>query len=128
MGDILNLAIKQAKSIVTNQKGWAVTMTFTDKFGTTVTLNGLHTKHHLFLDADGRKMSSKNAHVTIDEDELKILSPTYVYRNASGEVDMYEHLVKVSDSTGIIKNYCVEQAFPNERLGLIVFQLVSSDD
>lgn len=128
MGDILNMAIAEAKGIVNDTRGWAVNITMTDNSGTTVTLTGLHTKHHLFLDADGRKMSSKNAHITIDENELKRLSPTYIYRNSDGEVHMYQHLVKVADSTGIVKNYSVEQTFPNERLGLIVFQLVNSDD
>ena len=128
MANLLEMAINRAKATVTDVNGYAVDIELTDLNGVVVNIKGLHSKHHLFLDANGNQMSSKNANITINEDLLKNATPSYTYRDSKGEVYMYEHLVKVKDSTGLIKKYYIEQAMPNERLGIIVILLANSDD
>lgn len=98
--------------------GFAEEITLTAPDATTITLNGLHSKIYLGVDTDGVTVSSKKAHVSFSEKFLTDAS--YPVRNTAGEVDLKNHKVDVKDSTGVVKNYVVEEWFPDEEVGFIV--------
>lgn len=109
---------KDIEKITSNSKEFGVEMTLTAPTHETITIKGLHTKHHLSLETDGTLTNSKNAHVSFSE---KFLTDSlYPVRNISGEVDLKNHRVDVKDSTGEIKKYLIQQWFPDETVGLIV--------
>lgn len=87
-----------------------------------VTLNGLHTKHHLGINPEnGLRVNVKNASVTVSE---KFFTDAgYIVRNSQGEISMRDHQVAVKDSTGTVCLYLVREWFPDETVGLIVFIL-----
>lgn len=91
----------------------------------TITINGIHTKHHLGIDTDGNMVNSKKASIAFSE---SLLIAPYPVRNANKEVDLLNHLINVKDSTGIVKNYIVQQWFPDETIGLIVCILEDYDN
>lgn len=129
--------IAQAKAdierITSSLNEWAVPITFvvpgsafdltfdetlnTDKM---VTLKGLHTKHHLGITEDQRRVNTKNASVTIAE---KFLTDIGYPVRVNGEVQMRDHKVFVKDSTGTVCFYVIREWFPDETVGLIVFIL-----
>jgi len=130
--------IAQAKAdiekITSNLNEWAVPITFVVPGGTfdltfdprlndtmMVTLNGLHTKHHLGITEDQRRVNTKNASVTVSEKFFD--DAGYVVRDSKHEVAMRDHQVAVKDSTGTVCFYVVREWFPDETVGLIVFIL-----
>ena len=122
-GRIFQLAKRDSKRIVTSG-GFEETITISTATGSnTLTLTGLATKHHLNFNSDGLPINSKNVHICIDEDVLTAAG--YPVRNAKGEVNLLKHRVSFPDNTGVIKNYVVNENFPDETLGLIV--LILSD-
>lgn len=120
-GSILQAAMADAKKIVTSG-GFEVEIGLSTPSGDmSLQTKGSHSKHHLSFDTEGSQVSSKQAHVCVDE---KVLSDNnYPVRNANGEVDLYKHKVVCADSSGVLKNYVVREQFPNETLGLIVLIL-----
>lgn len=120
-GSILMAAKADAKKIVLSG-GFEVEITLsTPSEDLTFKTTGLGSKHHLSFDTDGSPVSSKQAHVCVDE---KVLSDNnYPVRNPKGEVDLYSHRVSFKDSSGIEKKYIVREQFPNETLGLITLNL-----
>ncbi|WP_300440687.1 hypothetical protein [Christiangramia sp.] len=120
-GSILQAAKADAKKIITSG-GFEVDITLSTPSGDkTFLTTGLGSKHHLSFDTDGMPMSSKQAHVCVDEQVL--LDNDYPVRNANGEIDLYKHKVSFKDSSGIVKSYVVREQFPNETLGLITLIL-----
>lgn len=120
-GSILTAAKADAKKFVTSG-GFEEDITITTPSGDrTLTIKGLATKHHLSFGSDGLPVSSKNAHVCIDEQQL--LDETYPVRNANEEIDLLAHKISFKDSSGVIKNYIVKDAYPDETLGLITLIL-----
>lgn len=98
--------------------GFADEIVLTAPDNTIVTLNGLHTKTYMGVNTDGVTVSSKKAHVSFSEKFLTDAS--YPVRNTAGDVDLKNHKVDVKDSTGVVKNYVVEEWFPDEEVGFIV--------
>jgi len=83
---------------------------------------GLATKHHMAIDpTTGMTVNVKNVHISVSERTLA--AKPYTVRNASGEVALKNHLVKFADSSGVIKNYIVDECYPDETLGLITLIL-----
>ncbi|RDY57708.1 hypothetical protein [Flagellimonas nanhaiensis] len=116
-GNILQAARADAKKILSSS-GFEEDITLTTPDGqTTITTKGLTTKHHLDFDTEG-PVNSKKVHICIDESDLE--AKAYPVRNSVNEVDLREHIITVSDSTGNAREYLVSQLFPNETLGLIV--------
>jgi len=115
---ILDQARIDTQRITTDLNGWAVAITFTDLEDEVVTINGLHTKHHLGIDTDGNMINSKNAHISFSE--LEIDANGYVIRNSNQEVSLKNKRVTVKDSTGIAKDYVIKESYPDETIGLIV--------
>lgn len=86
--------------------------------GEWIKVSGLHTKHHLGLDAELQKwVNTKNAHISVSEKFL--VDGGYPVRNSEGDVDFQYHKVLVKDSTDNIVLYNIDQWFPNETVGLI---------
>ena len=115
---LLDTAKASIQRITTDTNGFGVSMVMIAPDGTTKTVTGLHTKHHINVDTDGDQVNSKNAHISISEAVLT--SVGYPVRNADQEVNLKGHRVNVADSTGIVKNYVIQEWFPDERIGLIV--------
>lgn len=109
------------RKITGSLNGWGVAINIVDPNAVSVDIVGLHTKHHIGYDADGVRMSTKTASVSITESFLT--DAGYPVRNGSLEVDMVDHLVNVNDSTDILKNYIVLESFPDEKLGMIILIL-----
>jgi len=106
------------KRITSNLSEWAVDIRLTNRSGSFVDIQGLHTKIHLGVDTDGNMVNAKKAHVSFSEDNTLALD--FSIRNANGEVDILKWRCDVKDSTGVVKNYIIKQVFPDETIGLIV--------
>lgn len=118
--NILELAREQVKRIITDDvTGFASSITLTAPNSETVTIKGMHTKHHMGVDTDGNEVNTKNAHITFYESSVIDSNALYPVRDNKGEVFLYRHKVDVSDSTGIVKNYVIREWFPDETLGHI---------
>lgn len=113
---LLEMARQDVKDITSNLNDFSVPATFTSPTNQTITINVIHSKHHLRFDTDGNPVNSKNAHLSFAESNMV----GYVIRNGAGEVSLKGHRVTVKDSTGLDKQYVISQGFPDEMLGLIV--------
>lgn len=109
------------ESITSNSNDFGVSITIISPTNVSTTLTGIHTKHHLGIDTDGNMVNSKKASIAFSE---KFLS----CRNSNEEVSLTNYRVEVKDSTGIAKNYIVQQWFPDETIGLIVCILEDYDN
>ena len=112
-------ANKDIQNITTNQNEWGVTIILTEPKGQTVTVTGIHCKHHLGVDTDGNLISSKTAHVTISENAILQANPYFPVRDLSSEVDFKNYQVVVKDSTEVLKKYMMQKWMPDETIGLI---------
>lgn len=112
--------IQQAKldiqQITSNLNDFGVEITLLNPTGETITITGLHTKHHMTYDAEGKPINGRNAHLSFSEGVLV----NYTIRNSKGEVDMKGHVATINDSTETPKTYVVREWFPDETIGLIV--------
>lgn len=115
---LLAQAKADIEQITSNSNEWTSELSFVAPTGETAVINGLHTKHHLAFDTDGRPVNSKNAHISFSESLLSNLE--YPVRNDAGEVHLKNHMVTVKDSTGLDKNYLIAQWIPDETIGFIV--------
>ena len=104
--------------------GFGTTISFEAPTTETADIVGLATKHHISIDTEGNPINTKNAHVSVSEQLL--VDAGYPVR-VFGEVSMEQHKVSWVDSTGVSKDYVVEQHFPDETVGLIVFILGDSE-
>ena len=118
---LLERAKADIQQITTNSDEWGVSMVLTAPNSATITIKGLHTKHNIRFDTDGNQINSLNAHVSFSEAVLV----GYPVRNTNGQVDLIRHKVAVADSTGVVKNYMIKEAYPDETIGLIVCVLDS---
>jgi hypothetical protein len=114
--------IDQAKSDIarftSNTDEFGVSISFTSPASDTATVVGLATKHHLTISTEGTPVNGKNAHISVSES--KLIDAGYPVRNGNGEVDLKRHRVSWKDSTGNVRNYVINQWFPDETIGLIV--------
>lgn len=115
---LLERAKADIERITSNLNEFARAAVFYAPTGETASVNILHTKHHLGVDAELQKwVNTKNAHISVAE---KFLTDAgYPVRNSGGDVSLLRHKVKVADSTGTEVTYMIEQWFPNETVGLI---------
>lgn len=115
---LIDKAKADIEQITSNLNEWGVSMVLTAVPGLeSVTIVGLHTKHRILIDTDGNFVNTKNAHISVSE---KFLTEAgYPVRNGSGEVSLINHRVSVKDSTGLVKEYVITEAFPDETIGLI---------
>ena len=106
------------KQITSNLDEFAVDIKLINKANQEINTKGLHTKIHLGVDTDGNMVNAKKAHISFSEDN--ILELGFSIRNEKGEVDLRKWKADVKDSTGVVKNYSIQQWFPDETIGLIV--------
>jgi hypothetical protein len=113
---------EQAKAdieqITSNSDEWGVEMTLIAPDSSTVTITGLHSKHHLGVNNEGVRVNAKNAHVSFSEKFLT--DADYPVRNTAGEVNLKNHQVSVKDSTGMVWDYVIREWYPDETIGFIV--------
>lgn len=121
------IARRDIATITQNVNEWAQTMVLHAPTGQSLSVTGLHTKHHLGIDAEKQKWANTpNAHISFTEQQLA--DAGYPYKNAGGEVSLNNHRVEVSDSEGISVQYRIEQWFPNKTIGLITCILGGWED
>lgn len=113
---LLDQAKADIQQITSNIDEFAREIIFVAPTSETVTINGLHTKHHLGVDNEGNMVNSKNAHLSFSE---KLLTDEGYPVRINGEVNLKGHKVTVVDSTGNPCTYVIRQWFPNESIGLI---------
>ena len=112
--------IEQAKGdwqrFSSDLNGWGVEITLTAPTAEVANIAGLGTNHHIGIDTDGNPINTKNAHITISEQLL--VDAGYPVR-VNNEVSLLQHRVSYKDSTGVTKEYVIEETFPDETIGMI---------
>jgi len=101
--------------------GFQVNVSLTSPDGKVVSIKALAVKHFTTVDTDGNQINTKNARVTLVENNLITLN--YPTRNAKGEVNLKSHKLDYADSTGILKHFVVKEWYPDETLGIITLIL-----
>lgn len=116
--DQMNAAIA---SISSNPLGFNEAVVFTARTGETATIYCIPNKIGRKLETNtGMIINTKNPSVVFSEANM----PTdYPVRNDDGEVAMIGDRVTMADSTGIQKEYIVQQNIPDETIGLITLIL-----
>lgn len=118
----LILAAKETiEQITGDPTGWGWPLKFIAPTGEEAEVVGLYTKHHMGMDTQGNRVNFKNAHCSCSEKFL--VDKAYPVRNARGEVFMKNHTVVVTDVTGVTWQYRINENYPDETVGLIVFML-----
>ena len=116
---LVDRAREDAKRIITNSNEWGVEIILTTPDNSTsLTLNGLHTKHSISFDTDGNEVKGRNSHVNLVESVL--IDNSYPYKNNDDEVMLRNHKVRVADSKGLEIEYIIREFLPDEFLGVIV--------
>ena len=120
VGSLLSLARSHTKTIL-ESGGFETDVTFTTPPGATTietaTVKCLAIKHHTSIDSDGVPVSSQHAHVTVHEESLT--DKNYTTRNASGKIDLKNHIIDFADSSGVSRKYIVDDVLPDNTLGCI---------
>ena len=124
MSSLFDIIKRDAKAVI-NNGGYQLDIEFTSKDGSkTVNIKGWAVKVSGSFDSDGNQVNTKNAHVTIDEDSLtKLDYPVRSFRKKIAEVDLIDHRVSFTDSSGNVAHYTVRENIPDENLGLILLWL-----
>jgi hypothetical protein len=115
---LLDLARADIKSITASLTGFAESILLTNPQNNSITIQGLHSKHHLGIDTEGNRVNVKNAHVSFSES--LVIDQGLSIRNIHGEVNLKNWRVAAKDSTGIVKQYSIKEWYPSETTGLIV--------
>jgi hypothetical protein len=102
-----------------SQGDWAVDITVNNLTGVEQTVRGFASKHHLSVDPEtGLPVNSKNTHCSIHESVL--VDAGFTVRNTDNEVDIKGWRVSYADSSGLMREYLIDDGMPDETLGLIV--------
>ncbi len=111
-------------SITTNTNEFGVPITFTAPTSPTTvrTVNGTIKKHRLEFDEFGQPKENVKS-TTCSVSILAFNNASYPARNNDGVIDFTDHLAAFADVSGIATTYAVNQWFPDEQTGLIVFIL-----
>lgn len=124
--NLTDRAIADLAQITGNTNDFGVEFTLINTDEVEAEMVGFHTKHHLSIDDVGNTVNSKKASIAFSESNLPEGFSVRISDESSdfyGEVNMKDWLVNVKDSTGVEKNYKVQQWFPDEKLGMIVLIL-----
>lgn len=115
-------AQEDIKRITSDLNGFAKSITFSYPYtGQAATIQGIHSKINLAVDTEGMNVNSRKAHISFSESALT--DQGYQTRTAQGVINLKDHLVTVTDSTGEAIQYIVTECFPDETVGLIVCML-----
>jgi len=128
---LLDIAKSDWEKISTDsgQTGAGVEMTFQSPWNNVAVVTGLATTHNMGVMFDpetGRekKINVRNVHVSVSESQFT--AAEYPVRNQDNRVAMIGHNVTFTNSAGLALKYSVAEAFPDETIGVIVFQLQST--
>ncbi len=118
-------ALDQARAdilkISTDPNGFNSSATFIARTGETATIVVINNTIGRKLDSNtGLIINGKNASVVFAESAMPL---SYPIRNSSGAVSMIGDRISVPDSTGVIKDYIVQENIPDESVGLITLLL-----
>lgn len=119
MGNVLTMVRMDANRIL-SKMGYETDITII-KLSVSYTVKGLGIVHHLTFDTDGQPVNSKNAHISIHEQDL--IDAGLIVRNSNNEVYMRDCLVQFSDFSGVVKKYAVKENYADDTLGVIVLIL-----
>ena len=123
---LLDAIKRDANAILTNTSEFAEAVRFIAPTGEDVTVNAIHTKHHLGYDLQAAmETNTLKAHIAVSEQELTDLG--YPVRNSDGEVDFDKHRVRARDDRGVEWIYVVQQWFPNDKVGVIALVLARGE-
>jgi len=125
MGLLENMRRDIAQITTNKESGWAAVLLFTMPTAETFTINGLHSKHRITIDGEGKPDNAKNAHVSFAESAVVALG--FSIRNSDGLVHLKDWTVRVADSTGVDFTYRIREWWPSETTGLIVCLLGDID-
>ncbi len=104
-----------------SQGEWSTELIFTAPNAETATVQGFGSKHHLSIDPEtGIPVNSSNIHVSVAESVILDENAAYPTRDSNDEIYLKDHLVSFADSSGTVKQYKINENFPNETLDLIV--------
>lgn len=115
--DILN--------ITTNLNDFGVSILFTNPNtspSSAATVVGIIKKHRLEFDEFGQPKENVKS-TTCSVSELEFNAKSYTIRNVDTVIDFNKHLAAFADVSGIVTTYAINQWFPDEQTGLIVFIL-----
>ena len=123
MSSILDFARRDMQNITMNSNsGFAIEVIFKHKTtNQEITVKGIHGKHHLSIDTDGNAVNGRKAHVNVAE--IQFIDAEYQIRNSKGIVQAKDHIIKCKDANGVLCTYTIDQYFPDETLGNILFIL-----
>lgn len=120
--NILELARRDYKNIITNKtSGFAVDILFIPPAGSSVTVQGLHSRHNLAIDLDGKPANSRQMHISVAESSLT--DAGYTVRDANNEVQLRGHKVQVADASGEDITYKVRSVMPDDTIGNLLIIL-----
>ena len=117
-GNILSRIRTDARKIV-NSLGFETDIIITQGESEPITVKGLGMVHHIAFDTEGRTINSKQAHITVHENDLTGLT----VRTTKGDVYLRGCIVEFADSTGVVKKYNVKENYADETIGIIVLIL-----
>ena len=116
------LSVARREIMEITQGEFSVNITITNKTALKKVVKGLATKHNLIFNPEnGLPINAKNTHVSISETVLA--QAGFSVRNANLEVDLKGWKIEYADSSGASKAYRINDAMPDETLGLIVCTL-----
>lgn len=118
MADLISIIKKDVEHITSNQAEYGNALHFISPSGQEVDVVGVYTKHHIEFDPEtGKQLNIKNAHCSVAE--RFFIEQGYPVRNASNEVMMKGHKVRVLDVSGLTWMYVVREYHADETIGLI---------
>lgn len=118
---LLGAIRSDVRQILGNGGDFGIPITFISPDQATVSVIGTAKKHHIAYDDVGNVVNSRQASVTICEQDLTVQG--YPVRNAKQEVYLKHHTVRWADAQGTMYRYKIDEAFPDEHLGIIVLIL-----
>jgi len=114
--DLLALAKRDMERFSRGE--FSVACTVKSPTGITVQSRAWGSSHFLSVDASGMPINAKNVHITIGE--ISLTEQGYKTRNGKGEVDLIGHQISFKNSAGLMRDYIINETYPDETLGMIV--------
>jgi hypothetical protein len=114
---MLETARADARKIVSDPAGATSEMTFVSEGGAhTAVIWGLDAVTH-YNYSEAMTVNTQNGRVTISEQEL--VDKGYPTRDARGDINLTGGTVSLADANGTIRRYLIEQAHPDNTLGMV---------
>lgn len=105
----------------TDQNGFAMAAVFTSPANHTAHVNVYHARHQMGINELGQTVNANQAHVTVVEQAL--LDASYTTRDTNGKISLTGHRVTITYPTNEVRNYQVQNQYPNETIKTITLIL-----